>query len=264
MVSAGNVVALGGILAVPVLIDGSAPATRSPAIDDTTSAAATPNTAPSAFPLVVTDAKDGDSFVASDGVEYRVGLVNTPELGSCGGDEAAAVTADLLADGFAARAYTRDQYGRSVARIDTPQGELGILLARRGFADDQYLEDFRSENPAYAADLDDAFAAARRDRTGLYETCWDTTPVAQQPVIGPVEPGDGHGGRQGSWACHPAYAECLPDGPDLDCADVGHQVVLRGRDDPFRLDGNSLTATDGVGCDTYEPWREDLAYPYYG
>ena len=50
---------------------------------------------------------------------------------------------------------------------------------------------------------------------------------------------------------------------DLDCAEVGHTVELLGNADPFRLDGNSTTATDGWGCDTYPAWSPTESYPYY-
>ena len=91
------------------------------------------------------DASGTMSFlgVASDGVEYRVGLVNTPELSACGGPEAADRTYALLADGFTVEAYSSDNYGRSVARVRTADGtDLGVWLARNGWADDRYLDDF--------------------------------------------------------------------------------------------------------------------------
>lgn len=218
-----------------------------------------PDVSDDASLLMVAERKDGDSFLASDGVEYRVGLINTPERGECGGAEASAITYDLLAGGFTAQTYSSDVHGRSVARIMTSEGDLGVLLAERGYADDRYLDQFRSENPAYAAELERAFATARQDDAGLYGTCWAED--AQRTVVPAGAPVTHVGGGRG-YACHPAYLECLPDGPDLDCAEVGHQVQLLGDADPFRLDGNSLTATDGVGCDTFEPWRADGRYPY--
>lgn len=231
--------------------------------DPTPSAPAGASSPPAAGLLQVTDLKDGDSFVASDGVEYRVGLVNTPERSACGGPEAAEQTAALLADGFAADPYATDQHGRSVARVTTADGaDLGVALAAQGWADDRYLEQFRHENPAYAEELDEAFAAARTEDAGLWATCWAATEVptpASTPRGGPA-----HTGRTGEWPCHPDYAECIPDGPDLDCAEVGHQVGLLGQADPFRLDGNSTTRTDGTGCDTFPAWDPDTDYPYYG
>jgi endonuclease YncB( thermonuclease family) len=207
---------------------------------------------------------DGDSFVADDGQEYRVGLINAPEIGACGAAQAAARVRELLADGFTAQPYARDVHGRQVARIATDDGDVGVRLAAEGLADDRYLEPFRHEHRAYAAELDIAFADARAAGAGLWRTCWaaDATGLLDpdpEASPGPVV----HEGRTGLWACHPAYVHCLPDGPDLDCRDVGHQVVLTGQADPFRLDGNSLTATDGVGCDTFEPWSADADYGYY-
>ncbi len=232
----------------------SVAATTRPAADGPSAAPSVVEATP-VLGLTVVDRKDGDSFGASDGEEYRVGLVNTPEQGACGGDQAAEVTYDLLADGFASDIYARDQHGRAVARITTATGDLGVLLAGGGWADDRYLEDFRHENPAYAAELDTAFAQARQDGAGLWATCW--APQAQRADGPPMHVGDDRG-----YGCHPAYVECLPDGPDLDCAEVDHQVRLTGQADPYRLDGNSLTATDGVGCDTYEAFDPSRRYAY--
>ncbi|WP_308283157.1 thermonuclease family protein [Pseudonocardia nigra] len=52
--------------------------------------------------------------------------------------------------------------------------------------------------------------------------------------------------EQGS-NCHPSYEPCVPDGPDLDCGDIGHQVKVVGPDE-YRLDGND---NDGKGCESY-------------
>jgi endonuclease YncB( thermonuclease family) len=116
--------------------------------------------------------KDGDSFVATDGVEYRVGLINTPERSECGGSEAMAQTAAMLAYGFVAQVYAEDTHGRQVARVRTSDGDIGVQLARLGFANDRYLDSFRSENPSYAAELELAFGEAYTARAGLWSSCW--------------------------------------------------------------------------------------------
>lgn len=159
------------------------PATPAPPADAVAPVTATEPD--SDFPLRVSEPKDGDSFVASDGVEYRIGMVNTPERGECGAQQASERTYAVLAEGFAVDAYAQDTRGRSVARILTPQGDLGVLLAREGLADDRYLAGFRDENPEYARLLEDAFAAAAAARSGLHRTCWsdDTTAAIQaQPL----------------------------------------------------------------------------------
>lgn len=62
------------------------------------------------------------------------------------------------------------------------------------------------------------------------------TTVAPQPVVAEAPPA--------SPDCHPSYDPCLPDGPDLDCGDIGHPVRVIGPDE-YRLDADG----DGVGCE---------------
>ena len=123
--------------------------------------------APQSALLHVTDQKDGDSFVASDGVEYRLGLVNTPELNEHCGQAAKRFTAAFLADGFTVHAYSSDTYDRTVAEVFNAQGEsLNVALAASGYGNDKYLEEFRHENPDLAARLDAAFAHAQTPDCG--------------------------------------------------------------------------------------------------
>lgn len=122
-----------------------------------------PRVAGSTSLLTLTDQKDGDSFVASDGREYRVGMVDTPEPGQPCFEEAGAFTRDFLADGFSARPYDEDRYGRVVAEVlDADGRSLNVALASSGLAGDRYLEGFRDDDPGLARRLDDAFASARR------------------------------------------------------------------------------------------------------
>lgn len=115
---------------------------------------------------------DGDSWKDTRGVEYRLGLVNTPELNECYGVEARTERQHLVSQGFRAQVYAKDRYGRSVSVVTLADGRnLNVFLARNGFANDKYLARFRSENPSLAADLDVAFAAAKRERAGLWGAC---------------------------------------------------------------------------------------------
>ena len=104
--------------------------------------------------------KDGDSWVASDDREYRLGMVNTPEPFEPCHQEAMQFTRRFLDDGFTADAYSRDPHGRVVAEVfDRSGASLNVALATSGLADDRYLS-FRRENPNLARRLDDAFAEA--------------------------------------------------------------------------------------------------------
>ena len=115
---------------------------------------------------------DGDSWKDTAGHEYRLGLVNTPELGACYGERASAERKRLVRKGFRAQVYTHDRYGRLVSVVFLADGtNLNVFLARHGYADDRYLKQFRHENPALARELEPAFAAARREKAGLWGAC---------------------------------------------------------------------------------------------
>ncbi len=115
---------------------------------------------------------DGDSWKDTQGREYRLGLINTPELSECFGDVAKTARRRLVADGFRAEVYSKDRYGRLVSVVTLADGRnLNVLLAREGYANDRYLERYRSENERLARELDTAFAAAKRERRGLWGAC---------------------------------------------------------------------------------------------
>jgi endonuclease YncB( thermonuclease family) len=121
-----------------------------------------PATAPSAALLYVTNQKDGDSFVASDGKEYRLGLVNAPELDEPCGRDAREFSRQFLASGLTVDAYSSDRYGRRVAEVFDQSGKsLNVAFARSGYGDRRYLNQFRQENPDLARRLDAAFARAK-------------------------------------------------------------------------------------------------------
>jgi endonuclease YncB( thermonuclease family) len=220
------------------------------------SAPAAPEQAPAAAAsalLVMAAGGDGDSWRDTNGVEYRMGLINTPETNECGGSAATTYRKRALAGGFRATVYATDGYGRKVSVIVAPDGvNLNVAMARDGVADDRYLERFRHQNPALAAQLDAAFRDARAAGRGIWSTCSQSDAAAgtsgAEPAPAPP-PVVGSG-------CHPDYATCIPivgDGSgrgaanDLDCGEINETVHLRqiGRD-PYRLDGSDQ---DGIGCE---------------
>jgi len=126
--------------------------------------------APNTPLLRVTILKDGDSWVASDGREYRLGMVNAPEALEPCGWEAAQFTGRFLAEGFTVNAYAKDAHGRQVAEVFNRSGDsLNVALVGAGYSDDRYLDNFRHENADLARRLDDAF-----DQT--------TTPRCRRPA----------------------------------------------------------------------------------
>jgi endonuclease YncB( thermonuclease family) len=209
---------------------------------------------PAESPLLrAADGGDGDSWRDTAGREYRLGLVNTPEQGECYAAEATAERKRLVADGFRAEVYATDRYGRSVAVVTSAEGvNVNVHLARNGFADDRYLQRHRHENPALAAEMDEAFRAAKAEVAGQWGQC-RSSGAAAAPVPAPApppvaaEPG----------GCHPAYVPCVAvqgDGSgrgnanDLDCSTIGKRVQLKTIGvDPYRLDSEG----DGFGCESY-------------
>ncbi len=183
--------------------------------------------------LYVTNQKDGDSWDASDGKEYRLGLINTPERNEQCGSEATAFTRQFLESGFTANAYSTDTYGRTVAEVFDQDGEsLNVALAKSGLGDGRYLEQFRHENPDLGRRLDSALASAA---TPDCRKAVAPAPLVNKPSAAPKAASD----------CMPGYSPCLPIVDDLDCGDIGRPVKVTG-DDPYRLDRDK----DGTGCDS--------------
>lgn len=215
---------------------------------------------------------DGDTLeaVAPDGGDRRIRLaqVDAPEVDECFGGDATAELERLAGPGTAftlrrpGPPYT-DTYDRTLGELVLTDGSsVNVRLVRRGAA--EFGDGFADEDADLAERMGAAEAAARAEGAGLWSACSAPPPPPAEPT--PSEPQGTagiHSGRTGGgWSCHPAYRECLPDGPDLDCAEVGHQVVLLGNADPYRLDGNSTSRQDGVGCESYAPWSSSTTYPY--
>ena len=184
---------------------------------------------------------DGDSWKDTRGAEYRLGLVNTPELSECFGKTASAKRKQLTAAGFRARGYAVDDFGRRVSVVTLADGRnLNVWLARHGYANDKYLASFRHENPALAAQLDTAFAAARRERAGLWRAC---APAPVRGIVAAPLTTAKPAGR-----CDPSYPDvCIPPPlPDLDCGDISYRRFRVVAPDPHRFDADH----DGLGCES--------------
>ena len=233
---------------------GSSPASEPPVADPAPSV--TPVTADvdvaasddqlqksSSVVLQVTHQRDGDSWVASDGTEYRLGLVDAPEVNEPCAAEATQFTASFLSKGFTADSYSTDTYHRVVAEVFDLDGEsLNVALAANGLGSGKYLEQFRHENPELADRIDAALASAPvpecRQPAALVKapTSTKATPAKPKASARPK--------KSASSSCMTGYSPCLPIVADLNCSDIGHPVKVTGSD-PYRLDRDH----DGTGCD---------------
>lgn len=84
-------------------------------------------------------AVDGDT-VERGALQVRVIGIDTPEVGECGYERAAAVTARFVSGGVTlSHRSGRDRYGRLLAYVSDSRGrDLGTLLIRRGLANARY------------------------------------------------------------------------------------------------------------------------------
>jgi micrococcal nuclease len=226
----------------PVSVRSATPEVDARTAAPTRPAAPTPARSKVAPLLRAATGGDGDSWKDTHGVQYRLGLVNTPELSECYGTIASNKRKQLTAAGFRATSYAVDTHRRHVAVVYLADGRnLNVWLARNGYANDRYLKEFRSENRALAAQLDPAFAAAKREHLGLWGACGASKPqafVAPAPAPAPAVRGN----------CEPSYPDvCIPPSPpDLDCPDISYRRFRVLAPDPHRFDANH----DGVGCES--------------
>lgn len=194
---------LAGGLAALVLASGCLPGAGTPASEVAAPSEAPEPEAPAPELLQAASGGDGDSWRDTTGREYRLGMVDTPEVGECFSREATAERTRLVAAGFFADAYTTDRYDRDVSVVTASDGtNVNVHLARHGFADDRYLARFRHENTALARQLDAAFAAAKAEGAGLWGACRSQVQglVAPPPAAPPPAPAAG--------------ADCHPDDGD--------------------------------------------------
>lgn len=215
---------------------------------------------------------DGDTIDLDDGTRVRLAIVDTPEVH--GGTEPCGPEASTFTRDFAlsqevailrpSTAPVTDPYGRLLGEVvRTGDGaSLNVALATAGLG--QVDERYTAEDRDLAERVRAAAARAGTPSCGSAVAADPAPSPTLEPAPPPAGAAAAHTGRtDGGWACHDAYRECLPAGSgDLDCADVGHQVVVLGDADPWRLDGNSTTRSDGTGCESYPPWSSSQRYPY--
>lgn len=89
---------------------------------------------------VVVDVIDGDTIVLAGGEKVRYLLVDTPEItngkNECYGQEARAFNAEYVLGQTVELTYDvecTDAYGRLLAFVEAPDGEINTLLIARGF-----------------------------------------------------------------------------------------------------------------------------------
>jgi micrococcal nuclease len=184
----------------------------------------------SCFYGIVTNIVDGDTLDVGD-TRVRLSLVDTPEVGEAGYEEATEFTSELCLVGSNALVdqddgQPVDDFGRMIAKV-TCEGDMIInaeLLESR-----------------YAQVLTEYCDESEFSKESWAEGCMVVgIPPGENPVPveePPVEQED----------CHPSYPDvCIPSPPpDLDCGDISFRSFRVVGSDPHRFDSNN----DGIGCE---------------
>lgn len=191
-------------------------------------------TAPPVPTALVTRVIDGDTVELSSGHDVRLVGIDTPEVGECGYDRAAANLASLVEGRqvtLTRPTEDRDQYGRLLRYLDIGDIDPGLRLIKNGLAIARYDSrdgyGFHPREPVYVA----------ADRASADMHCPKPKPKARpQPLVARPVPSGG---------CAPGYSPCVPPSPpDVDCADVDGPIRVTGSD-PHGLDADG----DGVACE---------------
>ncbi len=171
---------------------------------------------------------DGDTLEVSSGDRVRLIGIDTPEVGECGDDEAAAVLRRLV-DGrrvtlVAGASQDRDRYGRLLRYVEVDGVDANLVLLQRGRAIARYdSRDGYGPHPR-----EDAYIAADR-ASPTANVC--AAPAAPSTILAPGAP-EGSDPRFG--ACHDAVAN-------------GYGPYVAGRDPEYDWYGDA--DGDGVNCE---------------
>ncbi|WP_226369805.1 thermonuclease family protein [Pseudonocardia oceani] len=224
---------------------------------------------------------DGDTFTVSDGRTVRVLGIDSCELDTGAGREARTDAQALLPVGRsvtlrAEPGVDRDPYSRHLRYVTTPTGsDLGTAMIvephtgvyEGGDAAPSYVAGLRRadggprvcDTPTAAPTTTPApntpapntpaprTAAPRTAAPATTRSAPAPQPAPRTAPAPEPEPEREPEPVRESSGCHPSYTPCVPDGPDLDCKQIGFAVIVTGPDE-FRLDGDD---NDGKGCESY-------------
>ena len=208
---------------------------------------------------VIGHVADGDTVVLRSGERIRLVQIDTPEVygaTECYGPRASADTKAILPAGTRVRIVTdprldqRDRDGRTLAYVWKGGLLVNLRLVATGDAAPYFYDGDRGE---YANRIFEAAVAARNAGRGLWGHCLrgavplrPTRGVATGPVRA-VTAQFSASAQKPAAGCNPNYTPCVRNSAtDLDCAQVGHEVKVIGRD-VYHLDADG----NGYGCERF-------------
>ena len=122
---------------------------------------------------------DGDTIVLESGDKVRYLMIDTPEItngkNDCYGEQARDYNAELVLGQEVTLTYDvecTDRYGRLLAYVEAPDGEMNTLMVERGFACVLVIPPNGSDRESEFATLE---LGARQSGEGLWGACEDIT-----------------------------------------------------------------------------------------
>jgi micrococcal nuclease len=126
---------------------------------------------------VVAEVIDGDTIVLASGEKVRYLMIDTPEItngkSECFGAEARTFNQEYVLGQDVELTYDvecTDKYGRLLAYVEAPDGEVNTLLVSRGFACAYHLPPNGDDR---AVEFRDLQASAELSRAGMWAMCVD-------------------------------------------------------------------------------------------
>lgn len=160
---------------LPLLLLAGVSACDGGASDNTEGEPAVPRCGPASG--VVAEVIDGDTIVLATGEKLRYLMVDTPEItngkNECFGHDAREFNAEYVLGQQVELTYDvecTDKYGRLLAYVEAPDGEVNTLLVSRGFACAYHLPPNGDDR---AVEFRDLQQSAKASRAGMWAKCVD-------------------------------------------------------------------------------------------
>ena len=203
----------------------------------------------------VTEIIDGDT-IKVDGQSIRFALVNTPEYGQSGYNQATdfiaricPVNSPVLVDEDDGQ--TQGSYGRIIAVVHCNGVNLNEQILGVGLAEILTSFCYQSEFASHSW----------AQKYGCGSSQQEYSPPKSQPTPPKTQPSQpkSESSQPEQPSCDPSYPDfCIPPSPpDLDCDDIAANDFTVFYPDPHRFDGDN----DGIGCESYQPTPEPEPEP---
>jgi micrococcal nuclease len=138
---------------------------------------------------------DGDTFEVENGERVRLGDIDAPELGECGGDMASDELTELLTGKkllLKKDVEDKDNFGRSVRFVNILNTTGDNIFVNRYLVENGYAKYANSKNNTYSKEIIKSESNAQARNAGIWKDCIATstrsTARRQEPNVPPTNP----------------------------------------------------------------------------